>query len=381
MRRRSLLIAGTLVIAIGAAAYATRDRWMPLDAAAQAPARPQAPAARTVPVEVTKALRKPVPLTVDALGTVTPIASVAIKGRLETEIVGVHFTDGASVKQGDLLFTLDGRTIEAQIAQTEAVLARDQAQLEQAERDVRRYTDLLAKNAGTALNVENAKTQVDMLRATVKADEALLRNLRVQLSYTKITASITGRISAANVKVGNFVRPADLTPLATINQIKPIYVSFAIPQRLLPALNQAMEAGTARAEAVPPGEGEPSVGKIAMKENTVDATTGMMVVRAVMANDDEALWPGTLLTTRLILRIEDAIAIPTAAVQTGQQGTYVFVVREGAARVQPVKVDRTYGAESVISEGLKDGDTVVVDGQLLLGDGTRVAPRAPKVGS
>lgn len=371
------MIAG-LLAALAAGAVATRDRWAPDGAVAQAPTRPPAP---VVPVETAAAVRKPMPLNVDALGTVTPFASVAIKARLETEIIGVHFKDGADVKEGDLLFTLDARALEAQIAQTEGLLARDKAQLEGAERDMRRYSELLARNAGTQVNVDNAKTQADMLRGTVKADEAALRNLRVQLGYTKITAPISGRIGAANVKLGNFVRPADLTPLATINQIKPVYVTFAVPQRWLPELKDAMAASSAQVQASVQGQVEPSVGKLAMIENTVDATTGMVLVRAMMNNADEALWPGSLVNTVLTVRTDEEVAVPSVAVQTGQGGTYVFVVKDGAAKAQPVTVERTVGSEAVIAKGLSGGETVVIDGQMLLSDGTKVAPRGPKVGS
>lgn len=377
MRKRTWVIAGVLA-ALVAAGVATRDRWSPDGAAALAPPRP---AARTVPVETASAVRKPVPLNVEALGTVTPFASVAIKSRLETEIIAVHFTDGAAVKEGDLLFTLDDRALQAQIAQTEGVLARDKAQLEGAERDVRRYAELLSRSAGTQVNVDNAKTQADMLRGTVKADEAALQNLRVQLGYTKIYAPISGRISAANVKVGNFVRPADAAPLATINQTKPIYVTFAVPQRWLPELKDAMAGRNAPVQANVQGQVEPSVGKLAMIDNTVDASTGMVMVRAIMTNSDEALWPGSLVTTVLTVRTDEEVAIPSVAVQTGQGGTYVFVVKDGAAKAQPVTVERTAGLEAVIAKGLEGGETVVTDGQMLLSDGTKVAPRGPKAGS
>jgi RND family efflux transporter MFP subunit len=194
-------------------------------------------------------------------------------------------------------------------------------------------------------------------------------------------APIAGRISAANVKVGNFVRPADTTALAVINQIKPVYVAFAIPQRSLHELKQAVASDAARAEVNVPGEPEPSIGKLAMIDNAVDATTGMVMVRALMPNQDEALWPGTLVNTRLTLRTEDSVAVPAAAVQTGQGGTYVFTVKDGTASVQPVTVARTVAGEAVISKGLSGGETIVTDGQLLLADGTKVAPRAPRVGS
>ena len=169
------------------------------------------------------------PVRLEALGTVTPIASVAIKARLESVITEVHFQDGAAVKEGDLLFTLDGRQIEAEIKRVEAVIAGAQAQLEQAERDVQRYSELVAKNATTQVTLNNAQTQANISRATAESNRATLENLKVQLDFTKIRAPISGRITAASVKVGNFVRPADTAPLATINQMAPVYVSFRHP--------------------------------------------------------------------------------------------------------------------------------------------------------
>jgi RND family efflux transporter MFP subunit len=362
-----------VIVCLGAAAVAMRGGWT-----SQGAARAQRNEVRTVPVETAVAERKPMPVSLEALGTVTPIASVAIKSRLETEIVGVHFQDGATVNKGDLLFTLDSRTLDAQILQAEGVLARDQAQLEGARRDLARYSELLAKHAGTALNVENAKTQVGSLTGTVKADESALQNLRVQKSYTKIYAPIGGRISAATVKVGNFVRPADTVPLATVNQTKPVYVTFSLPQRALPQVREAMRAGTGRVEARARGDSRAAVGKLAMIDNTVDATTGMIAVRAVMDNADEMLWPGTLVTVTLTLRVEEAVAIPSAALQVGQSGSFLFVVKDGTAEVRLVTVDRVAGAETVLKDGLNGGETVVVDGQLQLANGTKVSPRQPK---
>jgi RND family efflux transporter MFP subunit len=377
MQRGTRIFTAIAAIALVAAGFVTRDRWLPDRAEAQSAAVP----AHAVPVDVATAVRKPIPVTLDVLGTVTPVASVAIKARLETEITAVHFKDGQEVKEGDLLFSLDGSVLEAQAAQTAGLLKRDRAQLEQAERDVRRNSELLTRNAGTALSVENAKTQVEMLHGTVAADEAALKNLQVQLGWTKIYANIPGRISAANVKVGNYVRPADTAPLATINQIKPIYVAFAVPQQALPQMKTAMAENTARIEAKVPGETRPSVGRLAMIDNTVDPATGTMMARALMDNTDEALWPGTLVNVTLTLRTEDDVAVPAVAVQTSQNGTYVFVVKDGAAATRPVTVARTNGTEAAISHGLHDGETVVTDGQMLLSTGTKVAPRQTKAGS
>jgi RND family efflux transporter MFP subunit len=371
MKKRNLMICGgILIVGALAAAFVTRSSWMGTGASAQGPQRP-----RVVSVELATAERKPVPVDVDSIGTVTPISSVALKSRLETTIVAVHFEDGAKVNEGDLLFTLDARQIDAQIEQAAGMLAKDQAQLEGAQRDLKRYNDLIGKGATTQVNVDNAKTQADILIGSIKADQAALDNLKVQKSYTSIRAPFSGRISAANVKVGNFVRPADTAPLAVINQMAPVYVTFAIPQRVLVDLREAMASGSSKVIATIPGHQTSEDGKVAMVENSVDSTTGMVTVRGIMDNANETLWPGILVATRLTIRTENAVVLPTVAVQRSQSGNYVFVVKEGVAKVQPVKVDRTFQGQSVITEGLSGGENVVVDGQLLLSDGTRVEPR------
>src|SRR5438046_9472614 len=265
MRKRNLiLLAGGLGI-VALAAFVTRSSWTGAGASAQGPQ-----SAGMISVELAKGQRKPVPVDVDAIGTVTPISSVALKSRVETTIVSVHFEDGNKVNQGDLLFTLDARQIDAQIEQAEGTLAKDQAQLEGAQRDVRRYSDLIGKGATTQVNLDNAKTQADILIGTIKADQSALDNLKVQKSYTTIHAPFSGRISAANVKVGNFVRPADTAPHAVINQMAPVYVTFAIPQRVLVDLREAMAAGESRVVATIPGHQQSEQGKVAMVENSVD---------------------------------------------------------------------------------------------------------------
>jgi RND family efflux transporter MFP subunit len=376
MKKRTSI---ALVVVLGAAAltaYLTRASWTGGNATAQAPQR-----VRVVSVELAKAERKPIPVDVDSIGTVTPISSVALKSRVETTIVSVHFEDGAKVKEGDLLFTLDARQIDAQIEQAEGMLAKDRAQLAGAERDLKRYSELIGKGATTQVNVDNAKTQADILTGTIQADQSALDNLKVQKSYTLIRAPFAGRISAANVKVGNFVRPADTAPLATINQMAPVYVSFAIPQRVLGDLRDAMAAGSTTVIATIPNSGRSEDGKVAMVENTVDSTTGMVTVRGIMNNTNETLWPGILVQTKLIVRTEDGVVVPTVAVQRSQTGNFVFTVKDGVAHVQPVKIDRTFQGVSVITSGLSGAEDVVVDGQLLLTEGTRVEPRGRKAGA
>ncbi len=374
MSKGKWFVALAALAAVGAGAYFTRPVWNPEKAVAQTSAP------RVIPVAVGTAQLGEVPVRLEALGTVTPIASVAIKARLESMITAVHFSDGATVKAGDLLFTLDGRALEAEIKRVEAVIAGAVAQQEQAERDVQRYNELIAKSATTQVTLNNAQTQVNIARATAEANRATLENLRVQLDYTKIRAPITGRISAAAVKIGNVVRPADSTPLATINQMVPVYVTFGLPQRSLPDLRKALAAETATVEAVAPGETRAAQGQVTMIENTVDPATGMVLVRATMNNKNELLWPGTLVNTQVILRNEKAVTVPSPAVQVSQTGSYVFVVENGVAKIRNVTVDRTVDRQSVISKGLEGGETVVLDGQLLLVDGTRVTPRQPKPG-
>jgi RND family efflux transporter MFP subunit len=185
----------------------------------------------------------------------------------------------------------------------------------------------------------------------------------------------------ASVKVGNFVRQADLAPLATIIQAAPVYVTFALPQRNLPDLRHALVNESATIKAIIPGDTRRADGQVTMIENTVDAATGTVPVRATMPNADELLWPGTLVTVQLTFRMEDAVTVPPTAVQVSQSGAYVYVVKNNVASVQPVKVARVLDSETVLESGLSGGETVVTEGQLLLTNGSRVAPRAPKAGS
>ncbi len=366
---KRLWLVGAGALALLGAALVVRWAFAPGAIAQQQTAQPP------VPVEVVVAEKKKVPVRLEALGNVSPIASVAVRSRLDSEIVGVHFADGATVKAGDLLFTLDSRAIEAQIAQAEGNVARDKAQLAGAMRDVTRYTDLVARNATPVVNLDNAKTQADVYQAAIKSDEAQLENLRVQLSYCTIRAPISGRISAAAVKVGNIARAVDIVPLATIIQTAPIYVSFTIPQKNLPDIREALRNETATVEAIIPGQSKRASGQVTMIENTIDPATGMATIRATMPNADELLWPGTLVTTQLTLRTEEAVIVPSRAVQVSQSGSFVFVIKDGAAQVQPVEVARNEGGMAVIASGLGGGETVVTDGQLLLSKGTKVAPR------
>jgi multidrug efflux system membrane fusion protein len=373
MRKRTVVF-GVAVLALIGIAVLVRGSWTSDNAAARSA---RSAADRVVPVETAKAVRKQVPVRIDAIGTVTPIASVAIKTQVDTKITGVHFADGARVDEGQLLFTLDCRQIAADMKRVQAVIDGAQATLEQAQRDVVRYTELAARNATPIVTLNNAKTLVNVSRATAESNRAQLENLKVQLGFCTIHAPISGRISMANVKVGNFVRQADTAPMATINQISPIYVSFTVPQKDLPEIRQALVAKSSSVEATMRGERKPSAGAVSMIENSVDAATGMATVRATMPNRDEALWPGTLVSVNLTLRSEEAVVVPSTAVQVSQTGSFVFVVAKNVATVRHVMVARQVGNETVIASGLKGGEAVVIEGQLLLSNGRRVNPRAP----
>jgi RND family efflux transporter MFP subunit len=385
MKMRNLVLGVATALAVAAVVGVKSDllpeNWNPWSSQGAAGQAPRAQAERAVQVDVAAAVKKRVPVSVDLLGSVTPIASVSIKPRVDTEIRAVHFQDGTMVRQGDILFTLDSSALEAQLRQAEGNLAKDKAQLEGAERDVNRNTGLVAKGATPIINLEASQTQVGIYQGAIVADQAAIENLKVQIGYCTIRAAISGRVSMAALKVGNFIRQADLTPIATIMQTAPVYVTFALPQRSLPELRAALANESANIEAIVPGDPRKAGGQVTMIENTVDQTTGTVPVRATMPNTDEILWPGTLVTVRLNFREEDAVAVPSIAVQASQAGSYVFVVKDGVATVTPVKVARTMGSEAVLESGLSGGETVVTEGQLLLRNGSKVSAREIKTGS
>jgi multidrug efflux system membrane fusion protein len=334
-----------------------------------------------VSVIAAKAQRKDVPYRVESLGTVQPLVSVSIRSRVDSQVDKVHFEDGAKVNEGDLLFTLDSRAIDAQIRQAEATLARDKAQLEKALRDLERISGLVQKGTYSPVQEADSKTNAAVLKATVDQVEANLQNLRVFRTYYDVKAPVTGRIGIANVRQGSIVRSADSgTPLATINQLSPIYVAFGVPERFIPELRTAGDK--AAVEIAFQSEFTVTGGRVAFIDNTVDPQTGTILVRGIFENADEKLWPGTLAGARVTLRVDpNLVTIPSEAVQIGQKGTFVFVIENNVAKVRAVKVLRTADGEAVLSEGLNGDETVVTDGQLALRDGSRVDIKQRQAGS
>ena len=372
MKRVTIAVAFLAVVAAGGIAYRT----FVLKAAEPPPAA--AAAAPAVPVVMAPATRKPMPVRIDAIGTVQPIATVAVKSRVDGEIAEVKISDGQAVKAGDVLFVLDTRAAEAQLRQAEATLAKDRAQLENAKRDVGRYKPLTEKEFVSRQQLDTAQTNAAALEATMLADQAIIDTFKVQLTYYTIRSSMDGRVGTIALKTGNAVKAQDTISLVTINQIKPIYVSYAVPQRELPGIRAAAGAGTVPVQATVPGDpGAPATGKIFFFDNQIDPTTGTISLKAIFDNADERLWPGEFVNVSSTLRVEaDAITVPTSAVQVGQNGSYVFVVKpDNTVELRPVTVNRTVGNESVISKGLNADERVVTDGQLRLTNGSRVEVR------
>ena len=346
--------------------------------------RPNAAVVRPpVPVNIDTVQRGPMPLRIDAVGVVQPMASVALKTRIDAQIDKIFANDGALVKAGDVLVKLDSRQIEAQIKQTEANISKDDSAVEQAVRDALRTADLLTRGSGTQLNVDNAKTQVASSKAVLAADQALLENQKVQLSWYTLIAPITGRLGTFNAKAGNIVRSGDNNAsgiIATIVQTSPIYVAFSIPQTALADVRDAIAEGRSEVVATPQGGKRSAVGKIAVLDNTIDAATGTIMIRAMFPNADDVLWPGQLCNVRVTLRVDpDVISVPRIATQSGQIGNFIYVVENGVARSRKVTVGRFQDGRDIILNGLQGGETIVSDGALLLIDGSRVEIRKESI--
>jgi len=337
-------------------------------------------APQAVPVVATQVVRKAVPVKLEAIGTVQPVATVVVKSRIDGQIAKVPIRDGQEVKAGDTLFVLDSRAAEAQARQAEAQLARDRAQFANAKREAERQAQLVSKNYTAAATYDTAQTNAATLEATVRADEAALDNMKVQITYYTITTPIDGHVGAVLLRAGNNVKANDTIVIATVNQLHPIYVAFSLPQSQLPAIRDASAGRELPVTALPPGDGGPAEhGKLAFIDNAVDPTTGTITLKGIFDNKSDRLWPGQFVNVSLTLRIEpDALVVPTQAVQVGQNGSYVYVVKaDKTAEPRDVTVARAIGGDSVIAKGLAEGEQVVVDGQLRLTKGTLVEMRAP----
>ncbi len=326
-----------------------------------------------IPVKVAQARLQDVPIQVKAIGNIEAYASVAIKAQVSGQIARVHFTEGSDVAQGDLLVSIDHEPFLALLSQGEAALAKDQAQANFARAQVRRYEELLARGLVARDQYDLLQANAESLEATVVADRAAIKNAQIQLGYCSIRSPISGRTGTLAIQPGNLVQANDL-PIVTINQLNPIYATFSLPEKRLAEVKLAMAAGQLRVEAVIPNEpGSTELGTISFLDNAVNPATGTIKLKGVFANKARKLWPGQF--TDLLITLasrQNVVVIPTQAVQTGQQGEFVYVVTpESKVEMRPITA-LAAGEEAVIDKGLAQGETVVVDGQLRLTPGASV---------
>lgn len=352
----------------------------PGSVAAESPApaaRPARPAAR---VSVIAVATKSMPVVLDLVGNAQAVASIPVKTRIDSQIESIGVKEGDHVAAGQVIFTLDDRAIRAQIAQQRAVVDRDKAQLALIVSDLERTEQLVRTNTKSARDLESAKTQVAAQEATIAADQAQLVNLEVLASYYVIKSPIVGRVGSIPLKPGSSVRAADSILLATINQLDPIYVAFAVPQPSVAALRAAMARGEVPVEIRHPGDRTPAAtGRVAFIENTLDPATGTLGVKAIVDNAAEAVLPGEYLQVRVRLATDpNALVVPDSAVQLGQFGSFVWAVAaDGTAEIRRITVDRSVDGLSVVTKGLAAGDRVVTEGQLRLAPGTPLEMAPP----
>jgi multidrug efflux system membrane fusion protein len=334
-------------------------------------ARPQPMGA---PVTVAEVVSRTMPVELLAIGNVEAISSVTIKAQISGQLVAVNFKEGDFVKKGQLLFSIERPPFEAALRQAEGTLAKDEAQALNARLDAERYQGLGREGVVSKQQVDAALAASNATQATVAADKAAVETAKINLEYTKIYSPIDGRTGTVGVKEGNLVKANDVPILVTINQIEPIYVSFSIPEQQLAELKQFSAQKTLHADASPQGSSQHFDGHLTFIDNAVDTTTGTIKLKATFPNQQRALWPGQFVDVRLTLKSQaNSIVVPTAALQTSQQGTYVYVVNQDmTAQPQAVKVSWTVGDETVIASGLQPGQRVVTDGQLRLTPGTKV---------
>ena len=336
-------------------------------------AGPAAPGTPVVPVLAATVEEKDVPVQVQAIGSVESYSTVAVKTQITGELTGVFFREGQEVKKGELIFTLDKRPFEAVLKQAQSTLAKDQAQAEMARVQARRYAVLMKDGVVAKEQYDQMQSSADALDAAVEADQAAVENARVQLIYCSIDSPINGRVGSLLIHQGNMIKANDV-PLVNINQIQPIRVAFTVPEQYLAEIKRFAANGKLPVQVSIPNDSKPATGKLSFIDNTVDPTTGTIKLKGEFANTDRRLWPGQFVDVVLTLHTQpNAIVVPSQAVNTGQQGQYVFVIKpDMTVETRPVAVNRTTKGQSVIDKGLGPGERVVTDGQLRLVPGSRV---------
>ncbi|MFH1604181.1 MAG: efflux RND transporter periplasmic adaptor subunit [Pseudomonadota bacterium] len=331
-----------------------------------------------VPVTVATVAQQDVPFRLQAIGNVEPFSTVALKARVDGQIIEVNFREGYEVRQGSVLFKIDPRPYEAALRQAEATHARDVAQRDQARSQERRYQELLQKNFVSKEAYAQIRTNADSADAVAQASKAVLDNTMLNLEYCTIRSPIDGYTGKIQIAKGNLVKANDSNALVVLNQVHPIYVNFAVQEQRLGAIRNYMARGPILVEATAPHADKPvASGTLVFVDNAVDPTTGTIRLRASFRNKDNALWPGQFVNVSMKLYDQKgAIVVPTQAVQTGPDGQFVFVIKpDMTTEVRKVVVDRTDGDTAVIGKGLAKGEQIVVSGQLRLAPGAKVTTR------
>ena len=332
-----------------------------------------------VPVSVAPVVAKTVPVRLYAIGNVEPFTTVAVKARVDGQIVSVHFNEGDEVRQGQLLFEIDPRPFAATLQQVQANLLRDRALVDRAADQEKRYKELLQKKFISPDAYGQVKTNLDSAAATVRADEAMVASAKLQLDYCSIRSPVTGYAGKIAIQRGNLVKANDTGPLVTINQVVPIYVSFSVPEQNLSDVRLHQANGDLRVQANIPHVATPIEGKLIFVDNSADLSTGTIKLKATFPNKDKAMWPGQFVNVALTLyEQQGAIVAPSVAVQNGPTGQYVFVLKaDQTVEMRPIKIARTEGDDTIVAGGLKVGDQVVTVGQLRLAPGMRVDTSSP----
>jgi multidrug efflux system membrane fusion protein len=339
-----------------------------------------AKAAPAIPVSVATVAQQTVAVRIQAIGNVEAYSTVALKARVDGQIVEVNFKEGQEVKKGAALFKIDPRPFEATLRQAEANLMRDIAQKEHARSQERRYQELLQKNFVSTDAYAQFRTNADTAEAVALASRAAVENAKLQLEYCTIRSPIDGFVGKVMLQIGNMVKANDTNSLVIINQVRPIYVNFAVPEQHLSAIRSHMAKEKLSVEALPPNSDKaPASGMLSFVDNAVDTTTGTIKLKALFPNADNALWPGQFVSTSLKLYDQkDALVVPTQAVQTGPNGQYVYVIKpDMTTEVRAVEVDRNDGADAIIAKGLQKGEQVVIKGQLRLTPAAKVTIAKP----
>ena len=334
--------------------------------------------AQGVPVTVVQAARQDVPVVQRAIGTVQAFQSVLVRVRVDGTLDSVQFTEGQHVRPGDVLAQLDPRPYQAILDQAIAKRAADEATLVAARLDLVRYNELASSQVASRQKQEQTRAAVAQGEAAVSGDNATIAAAQLNLSFTRITSPIDGRVGLRNIDPGNFIRAADTaaTGLVTIAQIEPVALLFTLPQDVLPQLHAAMRRGHLPIQAYSSDDKTAlATGELLTIDSAIDSTTGTIKLKAVFPNKDEALWPGQFVNARLELStLHDVVTVPSAAVQRGQNGPYVFTVKpDNTAAVASVDLVQDDGTTAVLSHGVAPGDRVVIAGQSRLTAGTRVA--------